>query len=156
MIWYQSLGGQGTSPPQISYWIIFLFCRYNFEMNSTVPLLTRSSDYFEWGVKMTICLRRQKLYSVSNGFGRNSFESDNDWLKAKDKAFEIMELALSPSMRYLSRSIKDRQELWTRLDRTFGSTWSTSSTISILDSKFLTSNLSDKFFQDEDEAEAST
>ena len=76
-------------------------------MNSSVPLLTRSSDYFEWGVKMTICLRRQKLFSVSNGFGRNYFESDNDWLKAKDKAFEIMELALSPSMRYLSRSIKD-------------------------------------------------
>ena len=90
---------------------------------------------------MIICLRRQKLFSVSNGFGRNYFEIENDWLNAKEVAFEIMELALSPSMRYLSRSIKDTQELWTRLDRTFGSTWSTSSTISILDPKTSASNL---------------
>ena len=101
---------------------------------------------------MTICLRRQKIYSVSNGFGRNSFESDNDWLKAKDKAFEIMELVLSPSMRYHSRSIKDSLELWQRLDRTIGSTWSTSSTTNILDSKVSASTLSDEVVQDEEEA----
>ena len=124
----------------------FLFCRYNFEMNSSVPLLTRSSDYFEWGVNMTICLRRQKKNSVSNGFGRNSFESENDWLNAKDAAFEIMELALSPSMRYLSRSIKDPQELWRRLEITFGfgTTWCTSSTTNILDLKSSASTLSDE------------
>ena len=80
-------------------------------MNSSVPLLTRSSDYSEWKLKMIICLRRQKIFSVSNGFNINSFESENDWLKKKDKAFEIMELALSPSMRYHSRSIKDPLEL---------------------------------------------
>ena len=128
-------------------------------MNSSVPLLTRSSDasdYSEWKLKMIICLRRQKLFSVSIGLGRHNFESDNDWLKAKDKAFEIMELALSPSMRYHSRSIKDPEELWTRLNRTFGSTWSTPSTISILDSKVSASTLSDEVVQDEDEAEAST
>ena len=134
----------------------FLFCRYNFKMNSSVPLLTRSSDYFEWKVKMIGFLHRRKLFWVSDGLGRNSFESENDWLNAKDKAFEIMELALSPSMRYHSRSIKDIEELWKRLDTTFGSTWSTPSTISILDLKFLASTLSDEVVQDEDEAEAST
>ena len=116
-------------------------------MNSSVPLLTQSSDasdYFEWNLKMIICLRRQKLFSVSIGLGRNSFESDNDWLKAKDKSFEIMELALSPSMRYHSRSIKDIEELWKRLDTTFGSTWSTPSTIIILDSKVSASTLFDE------------
>ena len=127
-------------------------------MNSSVPLLTRSLDYFEWKVKMIICLRRQKIFSVSDGYGRNYFKSENDWLNARDVAFEIMELALSPSMRYLSRSIKDPQELWRRLDITFGlgSTWSTSSTISILDSKFSTYTFFAKVVQDEDEAEAST
>ena len=80
-------------------------------MNSSVPLLTRSSDYYEWKMKMIIFLNRQDLYWVSDGFGRESFESDNDWLNAKDAAFEIMKLALSPSLRYLSRSIKDPQEL---------------------------------------------
>ena len=132
----------------------FLFCRYNFEMNSLVPLLTRSSDYFEWKVKMIGFLHRRKIFWVSDGFGRNSFESDNDWLKAKDKAFEIMELALSPIMRYLSRSIKDPKELWRRLDITFGfgRTWSTSSTTNILDPKRSASTLSVEVVQDEEEA----
>jgi len=136
----------------------FLFCRYNFEMNPPVSLLTRSSDYIEWKVKMIGFLNRQKLFSVSDGYGRNRFKSDNDWLKAKDKAFEIMELALSPSMRYLSRSIKDPQELWRRLEITFGfgSTWCTSSTKNILDPKSSASTLSDEVVQDEEEVEAST
>ena len=89
-------------------------------MNSSVPLLTRSSDYYEWKVKMIIFLNKQHLFWVSDGFSRNYLESENDWLNAKDVAFEIMKLALSPSLRYLSRSIKDPQELWTRLERTFG------------------------------------
>ena len=101
---------------------------------------------------------------MSDGLGRNSFESENDWLNAKDAAFEIMKLALSPSMRYLSRSIKDPQELWTGLDRTFGmidedhnsTLESTSRTISILDPKISTSTLSDEVVQDEEEVEAST
>ena len=61
-----------------------------------------------------------------------------------------MELALSPSMCYHSRSIKDPHELWARLDKTFGSTWS------ILDPKILASTLSDEVVQDEEEVEAST
>ena len=69
---------------------------------------------------MMVFLNRQDLYWVSDGFGRESFESENDWLNAKDAAFEIIKLALSPSLHYLSRSIKDPQELWTRLDKTFG------------------------------------
>ena len=127
-------------------------------MDSSVPLLTQSSDYFEWKGMMFVFMNRQDLYWVSDGFGRESFESENDWLNACDAAFGIMKLALSPSLRYLSRSIKYPQELWTRLDKTFGidSRWSTSSTISILDSKVSASTLSDKVVQDEDEAEAST
>ena len=61
-----------------------------------------------------------------------------------------MELALSPSMRYHSRSIKDPQELWARLERTFRCTWS------ILEPKILASTLSNEVVQDEEEAETST
>ena len=78
-------------------------------MNSSVPLLTRSSDYFEWKMKMFVFLNRQDLYWVSDGFGRESFESENDWLNACDVAFGIMKLALSTSLCYLIRSIKDPQ-----------------------------------------------
>ena len=75
-----------------------------------------------------------------------------------------MKLALSPSLCYLSRSIKDPQELWTRLDRTFGminedhnsTLESTSRTISIIYPKISSSTLSDEVVQDEEQAEAST
>ena len=115
-------------------------------------------------MKIIIFLKRQDLLWLSNGLGRNSFESENDWLNAKDAAFEIMKLALSPSLRYLSRSIKDPQELWTRLDRTFGMIDEDHNStlerifikISILNPKLLASTLFDKVVQDEEEAEAST
>ena len=133
-------------------------------MNSLVPLLTRSSDYFEWKVKMIVFLNRQDLYWLSDGLCRDSFESENDWLNACDLAFGIMNLALSPSLCYPSRSIKDPQELWTRLDGTFGmidkdhniTLERKSNTISILDPKISASTLSDEFVQDEEEVEAPT
>ena len=133
-------------------------------MNSSVPLLTQSSDYFEWKVKMIIFLNRQDLYWVSDGFGREYFESENDWLNACDAAFGTIALGLSPSLRYLSRSIEDPKELWTRLDRTFGITdedhnstlESIYRTIRILNPKISASTLSDEVFQDEEEAEAPT
>ena len=113
---------------------------------------------------MFVFLNRKDLYWVSDGFSRESFESDNDQINACDAAFGIMKWALSPSLRQLSKSIKDPQELWTRLERTFGminddhnsTLESTSSTISILDPKTSFSTLSDKVVQDEEEAEAST
>ena len=80
-------------------------------MNSSVPLLTRSSDYYEWKVKMIIFLNRQDLYWVSDGFGREYFESENDWLNACDAAFGMIKLPFSPCLLYLGRSIKDPQEL---------------------------------------------
>ena len=60
---------------------------------------------------MIVFLNRQDPFWVSDGFGRKYFESENYWLNAKDATFEIMELALSPSLLYLSRSIKDPHEL---------------------------------------------
>ena len=69
---------------------------------------------------MIVFLNRQDLYWVCLMDSVESFESENDQLNACDATFRIMKLALSPSLRYLSRSIKDPQELWTRLDRNFG------------------------------------
>ena len=129
-------------------------------MDSSVPLLIRSSDYCEWNVKIIIFLKRQDVLWVSNGLGRKYFESENDWLNAKDAAFEIMKLDVSPILCYLNRSIKDPQELWTRLDKNFGMIYedhnstleSTSNTIRILDIKISASTLSDEVIQDDEEA----
>ena len=128
-------------------------------MNSSVPLLTRSTNSFEWKAKMVGFMNRKDLYLVSIRLDRESFESENDWLNKCDAAFGITALGISPSLRYLSRSIEDPKELWTRLDKTFGmidedhnsTLESTSSTISILDPKISASTLSD-----EEEVEDST
>ena len=75
-----------------------------------------------------------------------------------------MTLALSPILRYLSRSIEDPKELWTRLDKTFGkidendnsTLESTYSNIIFPDPKFPASTLSAEVFQDEKEAKSSS
>ena len=94
-----------------SYGALFFVLQIQLRMDSSVPLLTQSLDYYESKVKIIIFLKRQDLLWVSNGLDRKSFESENDRLNAKDAAFEIMKLALSPSLHYLNRSIKDPQEL---------------------------------------------
>ena len=112
---------------------------------------------------MIASLMRQGLYGVSIRLGEECF-SENDWLTECDAAFGTMTLALSPSLRYLSISIEDPKELWTRLDKTFGkidedhnsTLESTSNTIRVPNLKFSASTLSDEVVQDEDEAESST
>ena len=73
-------------------------------------------------------------------------------------------IAISPSMCYLKMSVKNPKDLWTKLDRIFGkhsedhnrTLESTSSTIIVLDPKFLASTLSVEFVQDEEVAKSST
>ena len=112
---------------------------------------------------MISSLMRQGLYRVSIGLGKECF-SEIEWLNKSDGAFGTIAMGLSRSLRYLSRSIEDLKELWTRLDRTVGVIDENhnkildriSSTISSLDPKLLASTLSDEVVQDEEEAEAST
>ena len=132
-------------------------------MDSLVPLLTLFTNYSEWKKKMIASLMRQGLYAVFIGLDEEFF-SENDQLNKCDADFGTIALALSPSLRYLSRSIEDPKELWTRLDRTFGtidedynSTLErTSSTIIVTDPKFSASTLSVEFVQDEEVVESST
>ena len=132
-------------------------------MDSSVPLLSLYTNYSEWKKKMISSLMRQGLCLVSIGLGKECF-SKIDSLNKSDGDFGTIAIGLSPSLRYLIRSIEDPKELWTRLDRTFGMIYedhnstleSTSSTISILYPKISDSTLSDEFVQDEEEAESST
>ena len=132
-------------------------------MDSSVPLLSLFSNYSEWKKNMIASLMRRGLYGVSIGLGEECF-SENHWLNKCDAAFGRIALGLSPSLRYLSRSIEDLKELCTRLDRTFGmidedhnrNLERISSTISILDTKFSVSTLSVEVVQNEEEAKSST
>ena len=109
-------------------------------------------------------LKRQDIYEVSIGLGKESYVDENDWLNDGDRAFGAICLALSPSLRYLVGFVEYPKDLWTKLDRTFrkhngdhNSTLEiTSSTTRVLYSKFSSSTLSNEVFQDEDEGESST
>ena len=79
-------------------------------MDSSVPLLT-FTNYSEWKMKMIAYLKRQGLYGVFIGLGEEYFETKKDWLNECDGAFGTIALALSPSLRYLTRSIEDPKEL---------------------------------------------
>ena len=130
----------------------------------SVPLLTPSTRYSEWKMKMIASLKREDLYEVSIGLGKESYENENDWLNDCDKSFGTICLALSPSFLYLVKSVEYPKDLWTKLDRTFGkhnedhnsTLKSTPSTTRVLDSKLPSSTLFDEVVQDEEEAESST
>ena len=115
-------------------------------------------------MKMISSLKRQDLYEVSIGLGKESYENENDWLNDGDGDFGAICLSLSPSLHYLIDYAKQPKDLWTKLDRTFGkqnedhnSTLDiTSNTTRVIYSKFSASTLSDEVVQDEDEAESST
>ena len=44
----------------------------------SVPLLTPSTRYLEWKLKMIAYLKRQGLYEVSIGLGKGYYEYEND------------------------------------------------------------------------------
>ena len=131
-------------------------------LDSSVPLVTLFTNYSEWKMKMIASLKRQDLYEVSTGLGEESFERKDHWLNKCDAAYGNIYMAISPSMFYLKRSVRNPKDLWKILDRTFrmidedhnNTLESTSSTISISDPKILASTLSDEVVQDEEEAEA--
>ena len=120
----------------------------------SIPFLTPSTRYLEWKLKMISSLKRQDLYEVSIGIGKESCEDENDFLNDGDRAFVTICLALSPSLCYLVKSIEYPKDLQTKQDRTFGKNNEdhnrnleiTPRTKRYFYSKFLASTLSDEFF----------
>ena len=134
------------------------------DLKLSVLLLTPSTTYSEWKLKMISSLKRQYLYEVSIGIGKEYYENENDWINDSDRAFGVICLALSPSLRYLIDYAEYPKDLWTELDRTFGNhnedyysnLESTPRNTRVLYTKVSSSNLSNEFVQDEKETESST
>ena len=76
-----------------------------------VPLLNPSTRYSKWKLKMIASLKRQGLYEVSMGLGKESYEYEKEWLNDSDRAFGTICLALSPSLHYLVKSAKYPKDL---------------------------------------------
>ena len=62
---------------------------------------------------MISSLKRQDLYEVSIGLGKESYEYENDWLNDAVRAFGTICMAFSPSLRYLIESVEYPKNLWT-------------------------------------------
>ena len=81
----------------------------------SVPLLTPSTRYSEWKLKMIASLKREGLYKVSTGIGKESYEFENYWLNDGDITFGTICMAFwgSPSLCYLLDYAGYPKDLWT-------------------------------------------
>ena len=81
----------------------------------SIPLLTPSTRYSEWKLKMIASLKRQGLYEVSMGLGKESYEYENDWINDGDRAYGTICMAFwrSPSLLYLNDFAESPKDLWT-------------------------------------------
>ena len=57
------------------------------DLRLLVPLLTLSTRYSKWKMKMISSLKRQDIYEVSIGLGKVSYEEENDWINEGDRDF---------------------------------------------------------------------
>ena len=113
---------------------------------------------------MISSLKRQDLYEVSIGLGKESYDNENDWISDGDAVFGAIGLSLSPSLAYLTKSVEYPKDLSIELDRTFGkhsedhnnTLESTPNTARFLDPKLSASTLSDEVVRDEEETKSST
>ena len=63
----------------------------------SIPLLTPSTRYSEWKLKMIASLKIQGLYEVSIGLGKESYEHENDSINFGDRYFGTICLAFLQS-----------------------------------------------------------
>ena len=71
------------------------------DLRLSVPLLNPFTRYSLQKLKMILSLKRQGLYEVSIGLGKESYEDENEWINEGDRDFGTICLAFSPSLRYL-------------------------------------------------------
>ena len=62
---------------------------------------------------MISSLKRQGIYEISIGLGKESFQDENDWLNDDDIDFGTICLGFSPSLRYLIDLVEYPKDLWT-------------------------------------------
>ena len=79
----------------------------------SAPLLTPFTRYLEWKLKIILSLKRQGLYEISIGLGKESYEDENDWINDDNGDFGTICLAFSPSLCYLIDFFDYPRDLWT-------------------------------------------
>ena len=77
----------------------------------SVPLLTPSTRYSKWKMKMIASLKRQGLYEIYIGCGEKYYEEKIYWLIDCDRDVGAMCMTISPSIRYLIDSAEYPKDL---------------------------------------------
>ena len=69
---------------------------------------------------MVAYLKRQGIYELCIGLGKQSYKDENEWINESDRDFGTIGMAFwkSPSLRYLIESAEYPKDIWTKLDRT--------------------------------------
>ena len=91
-------------------------------MDSSIPLLTPFTSYSEWKLKMIAYLKRQGIYEVYIGLGKEYYKDENEWLNDSDRYFGTIGMTLwkHPSFHYLIEFAEYPKDLYIELDRIFG------------------------------------
>jgi hypothetical protein len=91
-------------------------------MASTSTVLLISNNYFQWKSHMEDLLRSKGLYQIT--LGKDKAPTDDDkktkWDNINDEAHGLIEIFISPDLRYHIQDIDDPKEAWDMIESVFG------------------------------------
>jgi hypothetical protein len=83
-------------------------------MTSTSNLLLTNTNYFQWKSRMEDLLRSKSLYRIT--LGKETTPTDVDkkakWDNMNDEARGLIEMSISPNLRFHLQSIDKPKEAW--------------------------------------------
>jgi hypothetical protein len=91
-------------------------------MDSTSNLLLTGTNYFEWKSHMEDLLRSKCLYQITLGKEKTPTDDDKKvkWANRSDEAHGLIEMSISPDLRFHLREIDDPHEAWENIESVFG------------------------------------
>jgi hypothetical protein len=91
-------------------------------MASTIIVLLTSNNYFQWKSHMEDLLRSKVLYLITLGKEKKSTDADkkSKWDNRNDEADGLIEISISPDLRYHLQDIDDPKEAWNTIESVFG------------------------------------
>jgi hypothetical protein len=91
-------------------------------MASTSNVLLTSNNYFQWKSHMEDLLRSKGLYRITLGKVKAPIDVDKKSKRdnRNDEARGLIEMSISPDLRYHLQKIDDPEEAWDKIESVFG------------------------------------
>jgi hypothetical protein len=91
-------------------------------MYSPIEILFTSTNYFSWKSHMDDVLRSIRLYRIT--FGKEQEPTDDDkyskWVNKNDKACGLINMSISPNLRFHLQGIEGPDKAWENIESVFG------------------------------------